>query len=146
MKFQMILDQNQEEKIVATVHKRTPLIDRIEELAVSEGKPDTIPGYCDDETRILDISEIECIFVESKKTYAVCSDRQRYQLHMKLYEAESLLPSSFIRINKSALANTKRISRFIAGITGAVNVVFASGYTDYVSRRCFSDIRKRYKV
>ena len=59
---------------------------------------------------------------------------------------ESLLPSNFIRINKSALANTAQLDRFAVCFTGAVDAVFQSGYREYVSRRCFADIRRRYDL
>ena len=34
---------------------------------------------------------------------------------------------------------------FSAALTGAVNVIFKSGYTDYASRRCFAEIKKELK-
>ena len=54
-------------------------------------------------------------------------------------------PSYFIRINKSTLANEHRIVRFDAAFSGGVDAVFRCGYRDYVSRRCFSQIRRRYE-
>jgi DNA-binding LytR/AlgR family response regulator len=59
---------------------------------------------------------------------------------------EELLPECFIKINKSSLANQNRIERFTGMYTGAVDVVFKSGYTEYVSRRCFADIKRRLNV
>ena len=63
----------------------------------------------------------------------------------RLYELEEILPSDFIKINRSCVANKKRIERFSAALTGAVNVIFKSGYTDYASRRCFAEIKKELK-
>jgi DNA-binding LytR/AlgR family response regulator len=58
---------------------------------------------------------------------------------------ESILPTYFIRINKSTLANEHRIERFDAAFSGGVDAVFRCGYREYVSRRCFAEIRRRYE-
>ena len=57
---------------------------------------------------------------------------------------EEILPSYFIRINKSALANEHRILRFDAVFSGGVDAVFQCGFKEYVSRRCFAEIKGRY--
>lgn len=56
------------------------------------------------------------------------------------------MPDSFLRINKSALANRERIDRFTVSFNGAVDVIFKSGYRDYVSRRCFRVIKERMGI
>ena len=142
MKFKLIIDPEQEEKIVATVHNRTALIDEIEALISKH--TDRIPGYIEDDIKMLSVSEIECITVLDGKTYAIDSQNRRYRLKQRLYELEQQLPSSFIRINKSALANEKRLDRFKVTYAGSVDAVFKCGYTEYVSRRCFAQIKRRF--
>ena len=46
---------------------------------------------------------------------------------------------------KSTLANEHRIDRFDAAFSGGVDAVFRCGYREYVSRRCFAEIRRRYE-
>ena len=143
MRFKMIIDKNKDEEIVATVHSRTALIDEIEALI---GKhTDRIPGYADDEIKMLSVSEIECVTVLDGKTYAIDSKNRRYRLRQRLYELEQQLPSSFIRINKSTLANEKALDRFTVTYAGSVDAVFKCGYIEYVSRRCFSEIKRRFE-
>ena len=103
-----------------------------------------IPGYLEDEITMLDISEVECFSVESDKTYAIYADGKNYHIKKRLYELEAILPGDFEKINKSAIANWKKISRFKVQLSGAVDAVFQSGYTDCISRRCFSDLKRRY--
>ena len=141
MKFKLIIDKEQEEELVATVHDRTPLIDEIEALIF--GSTDRIPGYTQDGMKLLSVSEIECITVLEGKTYAIDSENCRYRLKQRLYELEAALPASFIRINKSTLANEKALDRFTVTIAGSVDAVFKCGYTEYVSRRCFAQIKRR---
>ena len=70
---------------------------------------------------------------------------ERHVLKERLRDLEGLLPSYFIRINKSTLANEHRILRFDAVFSGGVDAVFRCGYREYVSRRCFAEIRRRYE-
>ena len=141
MKFRLIIDKNKDEEIVATVHDRTPLIDEIEALLSKH--TDRIPGYIEDDIKMLSISEIECITVLNGKTYAIDSKNKRYRLKQRLYELEAALPASFIRINKSTLANENALDRFSVTIAGSVDAVFKCGYREYVSRRCFAQIKRR---
>ena len=141
MKFKLIIDKEKEEEIVATVHGRTALIDEIEALISKH--TDRIPGYTEDDIKMLSIAQIECITVLEGKTYAIDSQNRRYRLRQRLYELEQQLPSSFIRINKSTLANENALDRFTVTYAGSVDAVFKCGYTEYVSRRCFAQIKRR---
>ena len=141
MKFKLIVDKNKDEEVVATVHNRTALIDEIEALISKYA--DRIPGYTEDDIKMLAVSEIECITVLDGKTYAIDITNRRYRIKQRLYELEQQLPSSFIRINKSTLANETRLDRFTVTVVGSVDAVFKCGYTEYVSRRCFAQIKRR---
>ncbi len=145
MKYKLIIDKNSEEEIIARVHAPSSLTEQIENLVFSYSGAESIMGYRDNEMRILSFSEIECITVIEKKVIAFDADCNSYTLKERLYELESILPSYFIRINKSTLANEHRILRFDAVFNGGVDAVFQCGHRDYVSRRCFSQIRRRYE-
>ena len=145
MKYKLIIDKNSEEEIVAIVHAPSSLTEQIENLVCSYSGAESIMGYRDDEMRKLTFSEIECITVIEKKVIAFDADCNSYTLKERLYELENILPSYFIRINKSTLANEHRILRFDAVFNGGVDAVFKCGHRDYVSRRCFSQIRRRYE-
>ena len=144
MIFKLQIDKNCKEEVTATVHKRTPLIDEIEKLVLQENITDKIPGYYEYEITMLDISQVECFYVEADKTYASYIAGERYLIKKRLYELENVLPADFERINKSAIANWKKISKFKVQLSGSVAVVFKNGYTDYISRRCFAELKRRY--
>ena len=141
MKFKLIIDKEKDEEVVATVKMRTALIDEIEALISKH--TDRIPGYTEDDIKMLSVPEIECVTVLDGKTYAIDSKNRRYRLKQRLYELEAILPPSFIRINKSTLANEACLDRFAVTIAGSVDAVFKCGYTEYVSRRCFAQIKRR---
>ena len=141
MKFRVIIDQGKDEEIVATVHAHRPLIDEIESLISKHAG--RIAGYMEDDIKMLSVSEIECVTVLEGKTYAIDSKNRHYRLRQRLYEVEQQLPTSFIRINKSTLANEAALERFTVTVAGSVDAVFKCGYTEYVSRRCFAQIKRR---
>ena len=145
MKYRIIIDKKAEEEIVAIVHAPSSLTQQIENLVCSFSGTDSLMGYREDEMRKLSFKEIECITIIDRKVMAIDTQGNRYRIQKRLRDLEAILPSYFIRINKSALANEHRIARFDAAFSGGVNAVFACGYQEYVSRRCFAEIRKRYE-
>ena len=112
MIFRLNLNPKCEEEIIANVHERTPLIDEIEKLVTKDNVNDQLTGYLEDEIKILKVDEVACFFVEDEKTYALYSDKKKYVIKKRLYELETILPTDFIKINKSAIANSKKISKF----------------------------------
>ena len=146
MKFKLIIDPGVEEEVVATVRERSALTDKIESLVREYSGENQLTAYRDDELLRLSFDEIECITVVAGKTYAIDTKGSQYRLKQRLYELEEILPTTFIRINKSALANEKRLERFFATYSGGINARFKSGYEEYVSRRCFAVIKRRYDV
>jgi DNA-binding LytR/AlgR family response regulator len=102
-------------------------------------------GYREEKMQKLSFEEIECITVLDRKVTAIDTTGVRYTLKNRLRDLENILPSYFIRINKSTLANEHRIQRFNAVFSGGVDAVFQCGYREYVSRRCFAEIRRRYE-
>ena len=145
MKYRLIIDKQAEEEITVIAHGPSSLTQQIENLVFSYSGTDSILGYREDEMRKLAFSEIECITILDRKVIAIDAQNRHYRISERLRDLEAILPSYFIRINKSALANEHRIARFDAAFSGGVDAVFRCGYREYVSRRCFSEIRRRYE-
>lgn len=145
MKYKLIIDKNAEEEIIAVVRAPSSLTERIENLVRDYSGADGVMGYRNDEMRRLAFAEIECITVIDRKVTAIDTAGNRYNIRVRLRDLEEVLPSYFIRINKSALANEHRIMRFATVFSGGVDAIFACGYREYVSRRCFAEIRRRYE-
>ena len=145
MKYKLIIDKTAEEEIIAIVRSPSELTQKIENLVCSYSGADGLMGSREDELRKLSFSEIECITILERKVIAIDVRGKQYRLQDRLRDLEAILPSYFIRINKSALANEHRIARFDAAFSGGVDAVFRCGYREYVSRRCFAEIRRRYE-
>ena len=145
MKYKLIIDKDVEEEIIAIVHAPSSLTEQIENLICSYEGANYIMGYQDDERRKLEYQEIECITVLDRKVIAIDTEGKRYRVQDRLRDLEERLPSYFIRINKSTLANEHRILKFETAFNGGVDAIFQCGYKEYVSRRCFAEIRRRYE-
>ena len=145
MKYKLIIDKHAEEEIIAVVHAPSFLTEQIENLVCSFSGADSVMGYRDDEMRKLAFQEIECITILERKVIAIDSKGNNYRVQDSLRDLEHILPSYFIRIKKSTLANEHRILRFDTAFSGGVDAVFQCGWREYVSRRCFAEIRRRYE-
>lgn len=145
MKFKLLVNPDTDEAVQASVHKRSNFTEKLEQLVMAYNGADSITAYADGEMKLIGFNELECVTVLDGKSFAIDTHGRRYKIRYKLYEAAKLLPSSFIKINKSTIANKKQIDCFKAAFSGSVNVIFKSGYTDYVSRRCFAEIKKELK-
>ena len=145
MKYRLVIDKNAEEEIVVIAHAPSPLTQAIEDVLRDFSGVDFIVGYREEEMRKLSFGEIECITVLDRKVIAIDTKGDHYSLKERLRDLEDILPSYFIRINKSTLANEHRVQRFDAVFSGGVDAVFYCGYKEYVSRRCFAEIKRRYE-
>lgn len=145
MKYKLIINKDAEEEITVITHAPSSLTEQIENLVYSYSGADSLMGFREDEMRKLAFSDIECITILNRKVIAIDTRGVHFTLKERLRDLEGILPSYFIRINKSALANEHRIARFEAVFSGGVDAVFQCGYREYVSRRCFSEIRRRYE-
>ena len=145
MKYKLIIDADAEEEITVIAHAPSSLTQQIEDLVSGFSGADYIIGYRDDQMRRLTFREIECVTIHNRKVIAIDTKGNHYRIQDRLRNLEDILPSYFIRINKSTLANEHRILRFDAAFNGGVDAVFQCGYREYVSRRCFSEIKRRYE-
>ena len=145
MKYRLIIDKGAEEEITVVAHAPSMLTQQIEDLVRDFTGENCIMGYNDDEMRKLEFQQIECITIIDRKVIAIDTKGVQYRIQDRLRDLEEVLPSYFIRINKSTLTNEHRILRFDTVFSGGVDAVFQCGYREYVSRRCFVEIRRRYE-
>ena len=140
MKISVFIDKNREEEIAIYTHEETELIKQIKALVNDFSSQ--ITGFKDSEIFQLKANDIYCFTVENNKVFAI-TEKDKFVLKNRLYSIEQDLSSDFIKINKSCIANIKKIDRFDASISGTLIVKFKNGYTDYVSRRSVKAVKER---
>ena len=141
MKISVFIDKNRPEEVVVYAHEKTRLIEDIEQLVADSAE--ALVGYKDRQMVPLGLSDVCCFIVEDNKIYAL-TQGDKLQLKCRLYRLEERLPDSFVKINKSCIANLKMIERFDAAFSGSLQVRFKNGYVDYVSRRNLKSVKERF--
>lgn len=147
MKFNLIITK-EEESITLCVHKRSPLTDKIEELVRNDELSIdgiNINGYLEKDIVPLKLEKISRFYAEDDKCYASV-DKKTYQIRKRLYQIEEILPSYFIRINKSSIININFIKRFNTSWTANVFVELIDGFKDYISRRQLKNVKERLGI
>ncbi|WP_420544021.1 LytTR family DNA-binding domain-containing protein [Streptococcus equinus] len=136
MKITIDVDDSLEQDYI-TIHCKE-LTDDILELQKSLiGKSSSdlrISAFQDDVEHFLELRAI--IFMESDGNYILIhTEKDIYRTRRKLYELEELLPRDFIRVSRSTIVNTIRISGIKKNITGASEISFGnSNKKAYASR------------
>ena len=141
MKYELIIDTNQEESITIIAHEKTKKIIEIENL-INELN---IVGYSQDETRIIDINDVICFFTKDNAVFLYIEDKE-YKTKLRIYQVEEMVTSSFIKINQGCIANISKIDRFKTSFGGSVQVIFNNGYIDYISRRELQNVKRRLGI
>ena len=140
MKFSFFIDKNREEEIIVYAHEKTELLEQIKSLVADSSSQ--IIGYKESEIYQIKIADIYCFSTESNKLYAL-TEKDKFLIKERLYTIEQSISKDFIKINKSCIANIKKIDRFDASISGTLVVKFKNGYSDYVSRRSVKSVKER---
>ncbi len=146
MKFSLIIDKEKDEEVIVYAHSANELTVKIEKMVAEESGEGGLYVYNEDEIKRIDLPDVECMTIIDRKVYVICADGKKYRTNKKLCDIEPGLPSYFIRINKSSIANENRIKSYKTAFSGAVDAVFKCGYKEYVSRRCFANIKRRYNI
>lgn len=145
MKFKLLINPHKNEIVQAQVHQKSIFTDNLEKFVLTNGNSNSIIGYDDKDHVILQLEDIVIITILDNKITAICINNKRYHLRKRIYQLTNELPNNFWRINKSSIVNKIYIDRFEETKTAGVNIVMKNGPSDYVSRRCFSKIRKELK-
>jgi len=139
MNIKVVVDKDREEEILIYVHKRSELVDKIERLVRGQ---ESIIAKRDRVSYNIELSAVDCFTSDDNKVFARAG-KEILEVDEKLYELEETLSESFIKINKSCIANIEKIKSFDASITGTLIVNFKNGYRDYVSRRRLKQVKER---
>lgn len=140
MELKIVIDKTCQERIEIFAREKNDTVKQIEQIVL--GKNDEIFGFLDREAVRLDLDEVYCFFSDGNKVY-LKTENKNYAVRQRIYELEETLPSNFIKLNQSCIANIKKIKKFDTSISGTLKVVFKNGYIDYVSRRRIKAVKER---
>src|SRR5699024_7396024 len=105
-------------------------------------KPQRIFGIDEEQTILLQPNDIDFMYVEKRKVYAVFG-YHRLGVRMKVYELEVILKRHhFMRFSKFVLGDINNIRRFELFFSGNLCVYFTSGNKEYISRKYVKEIKE----
>lgn len=144
MKFYLTLDDKAEPSVTVVCSKVTATVKRIEELCKEfDTESELLYAYADGEILPLELADVTCFFTKDNKVFVSVDDKE-YATKLRIKQVVELVDDSFIKINQGCVAKVSQIQRFTVTFGGAMNVVFKNGYSDYVSRRELSNIKRRF--
>ena len=144
MKIRIEICDGGEEEIIVRCHSRDERISRIEDALEGIVKSRReLSLYIGNTEYYVPIKDILFFETDDGRVCAHTSDRI-YSTQYKLFELENILPSSFARISKSAIANVMRISSLTRELVGNGEITFSdSEKTTYFSRAYYKALRDR---
>ncbi len=142
MKFRLEINPNlEDDEIVLHCRELNEEVMRLQARIQNATAGNSIlPVEIGDTQYYLRIHEI-LFFETAGSRVAVHTTNQVYTSRQRLYELESALPSSFMRVSKSTIVNTAQIRAIHKNITGASELEFKnSTHTAYASRSYINDL------
>ncbi|VSY14615.1 transcriptional regulator [Streptococcus pneumoniae] len=138
MKLRIEIDGNLEETEI--VIKTPTLTDEIADLQrlLQESKAPRLTFYKGTGEYYLDLSEILFFETEGSKIYAH-NQKEAYEVRLKLYELESILPRYFNRVSKSTIANIRQIYSVDKSFSGTGTISFYQTHKEVHVSRHYQD-------
>ena len=122
MKLRIEIDSNLEETEIVI---KAALTDEIADLQrlLQESKSPRLIFYKGTGEYYLDLSEILFFETEGSKIYAH-TQKDAYEVRLKLYELEAILPRYFSRVSKSTIANIRQVYSVDKSFSGTGTISF----------------------
>ena len=140
MRIEIKIDETCKEPHVLICVDR--VTDEVNELIkkLSDACPKTIAGFRDDCISLLEQQAIIRFYAANQKVYAQ-TESGEYLVKPRLYELESSLGGSFVRISNSEIINLRKVLNLDMNLSGTICVRFSGNVTTYVSRRYVARIK-----
>ncbi|MDR1793843.1 MAG: LytTR family transcriptional regulator [Erysipelotrichaceae bacterium] len=144
MKIRVEIDETlQEDELIIHCRKVDESIAAIQNFVSSQKKAPTFEFRKGDQEYFLDLNDI--LFFETGDDIVFGHTREdAYQIKMRLYELEDLLPKNFVRISKSTIANILHIRSLQHRFNSASLIQFRDTHKEvYVSRMYYKILKEK---
>lgn len=145
MKIQIEIDEElQEEQIIIRCSSLTDKVKKIQHaLSDIENTSAKLILYKNEVEYYIDLGEI-LFFETGIKGIEAHTSKDIFHAKAKLYELETILPSSFMRISKSAILNTDKVYAISRNITSSSIVEFQDTHKQvFVSRNYYKPLKNK---
>lgn len=137
------IDINESYKETRVIVQSRELNDEVTEILDKlKDRPKTVTGKRNQQIYIIEIEEILIVYAQSNKVY-VSTLNGVFEIKQKLYEIEELLSgSTFVRISKSSIVNSKGIKNIEIEFNGSLVVRCLNDQTEIISRRYIKSVKE----
>ena len=144
MKFTFKNDDSLDEDELIITHNATgPLIDNLYQFLRDQSKENApLSLYSQDKQYFIAMTDIIFFETQDNIVYAHTEDNA-YESSYRLYELEEILSTSFIRISKSTICNTKKVLSISRYLNSSGVVKFQNTAKEvFVSRKYFQTLKQ----
>ncbi len=144
MKIRIEISETEDEEVIIRCKERTDKISHLETVIENAVKGDSVLVLYSTGTEYY-VPKKDVLFFETYdgKVCAHTKDRM-YKTNHKLFELEGIMPSYFVRISKSVIANAKMINSLRRELTGNGEITFAgTDKSTYFSRGYYSILKDK---
>ncbi|MBQ8267767.1 MAG: LytTR family transcriptional regulator [Clostridia bacterium] len=144
MKIRIEISETEDEEVIIRCKERTDKISHLETVIENAVRGDSVLVLYSTGTEYY-VPKKDVLFFETYdgKVCAHTKDRM-YKTNHKLFELESIMPSYFVRISKSVIANAKMINSLRRELTGNGEITFAgTDKSTYFSRGYYSILKDK---
>ncbi|KXT70743.1 LytTR family DNA-binding domain-containing protein [Streptococcus cristatus] len=143
MKVRIELDDRlADTELVIRVSRIDERIQKIQD-ALNEATAPAILFYKENSEYFVDLAEILFFETDGTKIFAHARN-DAYEVKLKLYELEELLPRYFCRISKSTIANARAIYSLEKSFSGTSSVQFSETHKKvHVSRHYYQLLKEK---
>ena len=145
-KIRIEVDPEGPEEVIIRCKKLTPEILKLQELLETGSAGPSVQKLSlaiGDEEYLVDLRKI-LFFETTDGRVAAHTDKRLYNTDMKLYELESILPKSFMRVSKTFILNLEAVAWLRRELTGPCRVGFATTPKQvYISRMYYKPFREK---
>ena len=145
MKVRIELDpQMGEPEMIIRAPRLTEDLAQLQQM-ILDRKMATLTFYKDRSEYFVNVSEILFFETEGSKIYAH-TQKEAYEVRLKLYELESILPRYFSRVSKSTIANLRQVYSVDKSFSGTGTISFYQTHKEvHVSRHYQSLLKENLR-
>lgn len=144
MRIRIEISDSDDEEVIIRCKERTEKVSHLEQVIENAVRGDSLLVLYSANTEYY-IPKKDILFFETYdgKVCAHTKDRM-YKTSHKLFELEGIMPSYFVRISKSCIANIKMINSLRRELTGNGEITFAgTDKSTYFSRGYYSILKDK---
>lgn len=133
------IEDDRTEEVVVYCRRITPEIESLIEKLNQKDSSRPVPSFFKgDEQYYLSLREILFFETDKDKVYAHTADNS-YEVKLRLYELEAVLPDYFVRSSKSTIVSILHIFSIQKGLTRVCQITFRHTHKEVFGSRVYSN-------